>query len=211
MEYANKSHNMLKRNLNINFDSYCITEKPGELSKEIEPIKPLLDDVKGWWNKLFLFSNTMPDGYILFLDVDTVIINDLTEVVEFGLNNLEEIACYSDAIEWEGSKFSSSMMIFRSGTLNHIYQNFVESYPKILNFRGGDQVWTFPQLNDILYLDEKFPKFKMSLKFQLATRKDKGLIIPSNLPNELKLIDFHGRPKPHEVIDKWPLIKKHWR
>ena len=84
MEYANKSHNMLKRNLNINFDSYCITEKPEELSKEIEPIKPLLDDVKGWWNKLFLFSNTMPDGYILFLDVDTVIINDLTEVVEFG-------------------------------------------------------------------------------------------------------------------------------
>ena len=57
MEYANKAHSMLARNLDIPFESYCITERPYELSDDITPIAPLIDDVRGWWNKLFLFSN----------------------------------------------------------------------------------------------------------------------------------------------------------
>jgi len=210
MEYANKAHSMLARNLDIPFESYCITERPYELSDDITPIAPLIDDVRGWWNKLFLFSNKMPDGYILFLDVDLVLVDNITDVINYAYENLEQIACYSDAIHWEGSKFSSSMMFFRSGELHHIYENFLQSYPAINNFLGGDQVWTFPQLDKILYLDEVFPGFKNSLKFQLGTNKEGSLTVPKRLPKGLRLIDFHGDPKPHQLLD-WSVIKENWR
>jgi hypothetical protein len=29
------------------------------------------------------------------------------------------------------------------------------------------------------------------------------------LPSEVKIIDFHGNPKPHQ-IKNWPLVKDHW-
>ena len=210
MIYANKAHKMLSRNLKIPFKSYCITERPSELIPEITPIAPLIDRVKGWWNKIFTFSNEMPNGYILVLDIDLLIINDLTQEISYAIENLKEIACYSDAIGWEGSKFSSSMMLFKSGTLNHIYQNFLENYPAIEGFKGGDQVWTYPQLKEILYLDEIYPNFKKSLKFQLGTIVNGSLTIPQEVNNEIKIIDCHGRPKPHEITN-WEVVKKHWR
>jgi len=210
IEYANKSYAMLKRHLDREFDAYCITDAPEGLISEITPIQPLISGVEGWWNKLFFFSKFMPDGYILTLDVDVVIVGDLTPVIEYALKHVVEIACYSDAIHWEGSKFSSSMMLFRSGSLAHIYENFQEKYPGIKDFRGGDQVWTFPQLTDILYLDEVFPGFKRSLKFQMAQQQGAQLLLPTSLPDELKLIDFHGRPKPHE-LKEWAVIEEHWR
>ena len=210
IEYANKSYAMLKRNLDREFDAYCITDKPDGLISEITPIQPLMDDVQGWWNKFFFFSDSMPEEFILTLDLDVVIVGDLTPIIEYALKHVVEMACYSDAIHWEGSKFSSSMMLFRSRSLAHIYENFQAKYPGIKDFPGGDQVWTFPQLTDILYLDEIFPGFKRSLKFQMAQQKGAQLLLPTTLPSELKLIDFHGRPKPHE-LKEWVVIEEHWR
>ncbi|MGB2192669.1 MAG: hypothetical protein ACPH3A_08860, partial [Luminiphilus sp.] len=69
---------------------------------------------------------------------------------------------------------------------------------------------TFPQLSEILYLDEVFPGFKRSLKFQMAQQQGKKLLLPKSLPSELRLIDFHGRPKPHELTD-WNVVREHWR
>jgi hypothetical protein len=210
MEYANKSYSMVKRHLRREFDAYCITDRPAELHHEITPISPLIDGVEGWWNKLFFFAEQMPDGFIFTLDVDVLVVGDLTPIINYATEHVAEMACYSDAIHWEGSKFSSSMMIFRSGALSHIYDRFKKEYPGIRNFKGGDQVWTFPQLSEILYLDEVFPGFKRSLKFQMAQQQQGKFLLPNSLPSELRLIDFHGRPKPHELTG-WNVVREHWR
>ena len=101
-------------------------------------------------------------------------------------------------------------MVFKQGTLSHIYDNFSRQWPSIEDFPGGDQVWTHPQLDHILYLDEQFPSFKKSLKVDLASIKNKRYQVPATLPPQTKIIDFHGRPKPHEATT-WPIVANNWR
>jgi len=209
MDYANKSNSMLKRNCRIPFDSYCITERPEELTKDIKPIKPERN-VKGWWNKVLSFSSKMPEGWILVMDIDLIIINDLTEVIQYGIEANAQMAAYSDAIHWMDCKFSSSFMLFRSGALEPIFKNFMENYDILENRPGGDQVWIEPQLQNILYLDEKFPNLKKSLKFDLASSLENDKIsLPMKISSEIKIIDFHGNPKPHQLLN-WPIVKENW-
>jgi len=54
-----------------------------------------------------------------------------------------------------------------------------------------------------------FPKFKKSLKFELGQIKGNELILPKQLDSEICLVDFHGRPKPHEITHV-PFVAQHW-
>lgn len=209
MEYANKSARMLTRNCRIPFQSYCITDRPEELSKDIIPITPERK-VRGWWNKVLSFSPEMPEGWILVMDVDLIIVNDLTEVIEYAMENNIQMAAYADAIHWMNCKFSSSFMLFKSGSLDHIYSNFMANYDSLENRPGGDQVWIEPQLSDILYLDEQFPNLKRSLKFDLATISESNMTLPMEISDDIKIIDFHGNPKPHQLT-MWSIVKNNWR
>ena len=209
MAYANKTVNMFRRNCKIDFKPWCITERPLELHPSITPIKPSLE-VTGWWNKVLAFSRDMPDGWITVIDVDLLIVNDITTIIEYALKNTKQMAAYSDALHWMDCKFSSSLMVFKSGSLDHIYQNFKMQWPSIKDFPGGDQVWTYPQLDDVLFLDEVFPEFKKSFKVNLARRDRTGFEVPNRLPEHVKIIDFHGNPKPHQIT-KWSIVSEHWR
>ena len=208
MEYANRTVSMFRRNFSKNFKAWCITERPSELNTDITPITPSIS-VTGWWNKVLTFGNDMPEGWIVVIDVDLVIINDITDIIEYAIENTQQIAAYSDAISWMDCKFSSSFMIFRKGSLSHIYDTFCKQWPANKDFPGGDQVWTHPQLDHILYLDEKFPNFKKSLKFDLLEAEYEKFYLPKSLPNSTKIIDFHGRPKPHELT-QWPIVAENW-
>lgn len=152
----------------------------------------------------------MPDGWNVVLDIDLLLINSIKQELEYSFKNLKQIAAYSDAIHCMNCKFSSSFMVFRSGSLRDIYENFLTSYPTIENYLGGDQVWIGPQLTNVLYIDEKFPNFKRSLKFNLSKRDGNTLHIPLEITEDIKIIDFHGRPKPHEIATV-PFVAENWR
>jgi len=209
MEYANKSYSMMKRHAGMNFTPYCITDRPDELDPEIRPIKPEME-VKGWWNKMLAFSPAMPSGWIVVMDIDLLIVNSIRQELEYGFQNVKQIGAYSDAIHWMGCKFSSSFMIFRSGDLSHIYENFKKNHEQIVDHPGGDQVWLGPQLSDVCYIDEAFPSFKKSLKFDLSKIDGNMLTIPNELSGDIKIVDFHGRPKPHEIAHV-PFVRDNWR
>jgi hypothetical protein len=208
MIYANRAINMFRRHYKKPTKAWCITERPNELDDGITAITPSIT-VTGWWNKVLTFGNDMPEGWLVVIDVDLIIINDITHIIDYAIENTKQMAAYSDAINWMDCKFSSSLMIFRQGTLSHIYDNFRLQWPSIKDFPGGDQVWTHPQLDHILYLDEQFPEFKKSLKFDLASIENNSFTVPKTLPAKTKIIDFHGRPKPHELT-KWPIVAENW-
>jgi len=208
VEYANKTYNMMKRHAGYSFKAFCISDPQEGLNPEITTIPPEMK-VKGWWNKVLGFSKSMPAGWIVMLDVDILITNSLKPILDYAFMNTKQIAAYSDAIHWMNCKFSSSMMIFKSGSLDYIYEEFKRQYPAIEDRAGGDQVWIGPYLKEVLYLDEVFPKFKKSLKFELGEIKGNELIIPKKIDDKTCLIDFHGRPKPHEISDV-PFVAEHW-
>lgn len=77
-----------------------------------------------------------------------------------------------------GEKFSSSMMCFESGAHENIYSNFIENEEKINNLKGGDQVWTGPQLKSVSFIDDKYPNLKKNFKFHLLELVDGKVKIP---------------------------------
>ena len=209
--YANKLHKRFSDVTKLDVNHFCITDQPNNLIGMVKPIAPFFKS-KGWWNKLNLYSNSMPSGFILYMDLDIVIIKNFDlEILEMT-NREEKMCCVSDAINWMGNKFSSSLMLFKSGVHNDIFNNFINEEKSINNNKGGDQVWTGPQLDSVYYVDESYPNLKKNLKFHLGTRQANDpskLTLPKNLSNEIKLVDCGGRPKPHE-LQILPYIKDNW-
>ena len=149
--YAEKLHKQFKKLSNLEVTHYCITDRPSELPDFIKPIYPFKKS-KGWWNKLNLFSSDMPPGNILYMDLDIVILHNFDDEISAMLKREESICCVSDAINWMDTKFSSSFMLFKSGVHKRIFKNFVENEKDINNNKGGDQVWTAPQIKSIFYI-----------------------------------------------------------
>jgi hypothetical protein len=183
-----------------------------ELDKAITYLPQKLP-ARGWWNKVLLFDPELPPGINVYVDLDTVIIQNFDEEIAFAIQKVEEgaeMCCVSDAISWLGCKFSSSLMIFRTGAAAGIWEEFQSSWEKIERRPGGDQVWMAPMLKRICYLDESYPNLKKNLKFQLAKKTEDGrFILPSELPDVVKLVSCSGRPKPHELA-ALPYVKAFW-
>jgi len=208
MIYAEKLHKQFRRLSNLKVEHHCITDRPDELPKFVKPIYPFKKST-GWWNKLNLFSPEMPSGNILYMDIDIVILNNFDDEISSLLGREESICCVSDSVNWMGVKFSSSLMFFKSGMHTKIFDNFTKNEKNIINNKGGDQVWISTQLKTIFYIDDLFPNLKKNFKFQLAKRDGKKFTVPMNIDENIKLIDFGGRPKPHQ-LEKLPYIKKNW-
>ena len=208
MVYAQKLHRQFQKLTKLKINHYCITDRPDELPKFVTPIEPYKKSI-GWWNKINLFSSDMPKGYMLYLDLDVVILNNFDKEIQFMQKREEQMCCVSDAIEWMGIKFSSSLMFFKSGVHSKIFENFVQNESLINNREGGDQVWTGPQLSSICYMDEHYPNLKKSFRFHLAKRNSKKYEVPLIINDKIKIIDFGGKLKPHQ-FDKLDYIKKNW-
>lgn len=214
MEYARK---LIKRFVDLtsyDVQPYCVTDRPDEVSDIAIPIEPPFGSGKGWWNKLVAYKNDIPQDYIVYLDIDTVLIRNFDEEISASISRLEgdcDIACVSDAIMWKDNKYSSSMMVLKQGMMDEIYEAF-EKNPDF-NYDGGDQVYTGRLIQNlgkkVYYIDETYPKLKMNLKFHLGTKILGQWKFPSYIPFDCKIVDCGGRPKPHDLQDLG-YIKENW-
>jgi hypothetical protein len=208
MNYPNKLHRQFQKLSKLNVSHYCITDRPSELSYGIEPITPFKKS-QGWWNKINLYSNEMPSGKILYMDLDIVILKNFdTEILAMEKYN-ESMCCVTDATTWMGETFSSSLMYFESGIHAHIFDRFVKFEDQLVGRKGGDQVWAGPQFASVQYVDNDFPYLKKNLKFDLLEKHENTYIIPHLIDERIKLVDCGGKPKPHE-LDTVPYIYQNW-
>ena len=206
--YAEKITKQFIRSSKLNIIPYCLTDRPQLVSDWAKPLN-LAVKTQGWWNKLNLYNPYNPDGWNLYMDLDIVIQDTFDNEIEWVIQHEPSIACVSDAINWMGEKFSSSFMIFKTNSQKHIFERFIKEHDDICNLPGGDQVWTGPQLKNILYIDEKFPNLKKNLKFDIAIKNGDKLSLPGTIDSTIKLVDCGGRPKPHD-LHMLPYIKRNW-
>ena len=142
---------------------------------------PLKHNWPGWWSKLELFRSELFDGPVLYLDLDTVVTGDLTPLVaENG---------FIITTDWWGGGFQSSVMSWNGN--QPFYMMFA---PEIhMQIGGGDQE----------FLHRTMPK---------AARYEEGLVVSykahceSGLPQNARVVCFHGTPKQWDVTDDW--VKK---
>jgi len=206
--YARKLIKRFGQITNLNFTPYCLTDRPREIADVAQSLDRAVN-AKGWWNKVLLFNPELPEGWNLYLDLDIVLLDNFDREIMYAINENHQMACVSDAIAWMGEKFNSSLMIFKTGALDYIYRNFINSGVSLFDRPGGDQVWVGPQLYDILYIDEKYPNLKKNLKCHIGTMDGDRLSIPFEIDEQIKMIDCSGDPKPHQ-LEKVPYIKRNW-
>ena len=113
MHYAEKLTLRFQTVTNLPVETYCITDWPNEVKDWATPIIPPKIS-KGWWNKQYLFSLSMPEGWLLYIDIAIVIRQNFNDEIISTIKHGESMNCVSDAINRMGVRFSSSLMLLRS-------------------------------------------------------------------------------------------------
>jgi hypothetical protein len=193
-EYARNLFDGLWRNLRgVDYRAYCISDDPTTLPNHVERIKPQ-EGVSGWWHKIALFKPGQFRGRCLYLDLDTLILGDLTQLAAYS----GPFAALRDP--YFPQHLNSAMMAWEAGAMDHIWTRW-EAGGKPQFDRRGDQFWIETMQPDVDYWQEMFPGQIVS--FKAHCRK------LGKIPDDARICLFHGKPRPHEVEDAW--IAKRWR
>ena len=193
-EYVNILKDMISRNLSKDILArfVCMTDDIQGLTDGIEIIK-LPEDLETWWGKLYMFKRGLfRDGErIVFMDLDTLVIGSLDEIVKYE----GQFATLKDfyhpqqlgpaVILWEAGEYASA-----------IWDEWVaEGKPR---HPMGD-LWWLNNLDqgrfrkDIDKLQDLFPNKFVSFKADCNPYPPIGTSI----------VCFHGQPKPANCMVEW--------
>lgn len=189
-DYVNVLFDMVRRNLPAKTPGrfVCFTDDATGLDPAIL-VKPVPKELasRGWWAKLYLFSeDAFPKGErVLYFDLDTCIVGPLDAIAAYdGL-----FAILRDVYRPNG--FQSSVMAWEAGELRFLWADWVRQHePEI---PGGDQAWierwyAKPDRWQDLF-PGKFRSYKVDCRF--------------SVPRGTSVVFFHGHPRPHEVTTGW--------
>ncbi len=224
--YVNKLYKMVESHIGCQFEFYCLTEAPSGLRNEVRTIELPNLGLQGWWYKLLLFKDGFlpfsENDLVLYLDLDVVILNDLSPILFYD----ERLVISSDdSID----RMNSSVMCFKYNTLNFLWESFWEQSDYIVQHFHGDQDW----IERIMPSAKILPKdlvcsFKIDLNSK--TKWSFGswgrflrVLFPILLPKghverpSSAIVLFHGLPNPEDVMngpyDKYkeaPWVKDCW-
>lgn len=224
--YANRLYSMIERFTQQPFKLYCITEHPRDLYPDIG-ILPITDPtLSGWWHKLSLFKANLYDlqGPVLFIDLDIVITADLSPFFDYQPGKFVIINDRSTG------GYNSSVFRLEAGSKAHVWNNFASAANDIVSRYHGDQDWITEQITDAeIWPDNWVVSFKKDCNarvkhsFGMVGRwlRSLGMLTPkgyAELPAGARIIQFHGKPDPGDVMDtafgnykQAPWIKDYWK
>lgn len=198
VEYVNKLYRAVQRTTVGPIDFHCITDCDSGIHEDVI-CHPLPDeDVTGWWWKLSLFNREFyPSirGKTLFIDLDMVIVKDLDSLIHYSSD-----ASVVGVFDRVHKDLSSAILLWdRDGD-----HDLDKLWAKYLLYRGRKDKWWGDQavICDLIPSRACFPEeWTPSWKFCVKQR---------GLSEEARVIDFHGKPDPHDLRDNI-LIKKYWK
>ncbi len=187
-EYVNRLKSMMTKHCTRPFKMWCYTDDFYGIDYDIEIIGiPENEMLEGWWNKVGIFKRTMPyTGRCLYLDLDTVIQNNIADLIDFETRYLCGVYTYWNDISTDGDyrystlrwklPFNSSVMTWDAESCYWIWDRFwLEHNEFIMKYYGDDKFlgnevldWkTFPKgwIYSRLYGSDKndTPNYRCSL------------------------------------------------
>ena len=191
--YVQRLQTSVAANLTIPHRFVCISDHAIEGVDTIPPI----NDLPGWWGKINLFSWDVCAEQNFYLDLDVVITGNLDEMaMKYGQASLAMPMNW--AASGHGGCQSSVMMWTKNHNNKQIYDLFdpaIAHWPpinrpgvcwgdqeNITRLRDADKVQVNP-ISEGVY----------SYKYHCLQR----------LPDDAKVVVFHGDPKPSAVNESW--------
>ena len=226
-EFVNRLHNMVRRNTTVPVNFYCITDNTEGLDEGIN-FRMLPDlGIKGWWYKLMLFKSELFDisGTTIFLDLDVVITSNIDELFTYEPGTFRIIKDLKRG-------FNSSVFRLEIGSQTEVWERFWENKESIIERLHGDQDWIAEAIPH--HMNEWPREWVVSFKKQCNARAKRtwgaiGRILLkldmfpttkgyAQLPEEARIVIFHGKPDPVDVMNgPWgvwkeaPWIREYWK
>ena len=222
--YVNKLFNMVSRNLDRNFRFICLTDDNSGFLSSIEsfdlPKLNLPDGIpERGWTKLVTFSENLFDiqGQCLFLDLDLIIVNRIDEFFELE----GDFFIIKDFIR-KDSTGNSSVYRFEMGKFFDVLEYFQQNFTEIQSKYRNEQEYLSDYMKNNHSLNYWPNEWCQSFKKHCVQKGFKQFFYPPLLPQEAKIIIFHGKPNPPDALKgksgKWyrkvlptDWVADHWR
>jgi hypothetical protein len=219
--YVERLYNMLSRNLpnGIRFHVYTEHDRsvPAHMTKHVLTNWPEISGLRrAWWYKLQLFNSEHHQGNLLYFDLDTVILRDISWIPQLPAEYLWGIRDFKHLQRPGYSTLNSSVMWWNVDRMSWVWDQFnttnvvntTRQYP-------GDQDYLNAVLghNRIRYLeDSQIQSWRWQCLdggYNFNTRRHKIPGQGTQIPGSTSVLVFHGKPKPHEINDK--VVQDLWR
>ena len=209
-EYVNILFAMCKRHTTHPFDFVLFTGPDADARRsEIHPdIKMIQTGLPYWWSGMNMFrahEQGVETDTNLYLDLDQVIIGSLDDIIALPY----DLACMKDiptamCSARKARAVNVSVTLIRNGAGAPIWDAYDAAGKPVwdpLNPPAGAPLRMAAQeIIDRLQIAELIPEeWVCSYKYQVKRY---------GMPQDCRVVSFHGRPKPHEVSDKF--VKENW-
>ncbi len=198
LDYVLKLRNSIERNTTKRVGFICLGDSSFFANE-------LSDNLPGWWSKIELFKLV---GNVLYFDLDTVILGNIDEMISVAeklqFNEFVGLRAFnpnrSQCVE---TSMNSGVMAW-NGNFKFMYDNF--NLKKEVN--NPDK----RMIGDQDYISRELRHKEIKIKFWQD--EVKGIYsykrhCKAGLPEDAKVICFHGHPRPHEAISiNW--VKENW-
>lgn len=195
-EYVTRLRDTVAKHCRAPYEFVCLTTQPR--IKGVECL-PLHGGRIGYWNKLALFKRGLFPGPVVYLDLDTMIVGDVTDIFTYeheftAMANLKPARYQADVLNsafmaWDGREDLSCVDV------SPISRDERERYEQEYT-RWGDQGFIQDHLpRPWTPIQHIFPDRICSYKWHVRRQ---GFI-----PKGVSIVAFHGKPRPHEI--NWEL------
>jgi hypothetical protein len=189
---------MVSRNIKRDYRFVCITDDIQGLADGIEIIR-LPSDLETWWGKLYMFKRGLfRDGErIVFMDLDTLIIGSLDEIVGYE----GQFATLSDF--YHPQQLGPAIIMWKAGEYTSSIWNEWVAEGKPRNPLGD--LWWINNLDQGRFrknadiLQDLYPNHFVSFKADCHPYPPKGASV----------VCFHGQPKPDNCLVDW--VESVWK
>lgn len=194
-DYVRKLRDGVARHLSIPHRFVCLSDVPVPCERIA-----LKHGWKGWWSKIEVFRPDVITGPTLYLDLDTIVVDNLDRVAdiayEFAMLNIRE----------KDTKVGNSGAMWLSKPFPHVYERFLEKPDYWIDYHErnakdrymGDQAFISDCFPAIPKLHHALPGFFRSYKYDRCQER---------IPEGCAVVCFGGPPRPAQA-DGW--VKQAW-
>jgi hypothetical protein len=201
-EYVNRLYGMVARNLRGPFRFVCLTDNSMGVRPEVECMPlPSLDLAPGadrGWPKLTTFKADLQGlrGTALFLDLDIVIVGDITPFFE----QPGEFLIIKDWKRPWRITGNSSVYRFQIGAHADVLQHFVENQQDVRRRYRNEQEYLSHAMRDNGRLAYWPPSWCRSFKYHAITRWPTNYWRAPIVPPGARIMIFHGEVNPPDAL-----------
>lgn len=199
--WVEKLHNNISRNLTIPHRFVALSDCPVHCDRI-----PLDDIGASWWAKMQLFKTGNLTGPTLFFDLDTIIFNNIDDMVIKLIDQTEFVMWRDDTYN-----ISSSAIMYWNGDYSYVYDKYIaeptrweEIYSKANQTETrqiGDQALISTTVNHV-FINDLCPKEWI----RVVSKKD-HLVDFSNT----KILIFRKESSKPSTLPDHPIVKEHWK